>query len=326
MSCLVPTWHVLFLGEKLNLKPKHRRRRRRRRRLFVQTDPKILPLEDPLPRFGKEKKGTTVSAAPTSVGDFSQTPRGEHCVLPSGGKNTKKERNCVPTHKGFLSDACKILTGLPFFFPGIGSNSLVGGDCIPPGAPHRLRFKLVDSLLVIIANSFGDLLAQMGSYSHTPKVFTSVLPPVAKTFKITLDSFALPFFVLFLYVFFTRLPRLPVLSRASKLVNPGTKGSKRGASSCCLGSVPGRCFHSVYSKKAYSYLKRHGNWYRLAHVTPLPHPPWQSKSPALATTLIQTMGRVQTDQEATENWTLSVEVGTPVASVQASKTRCHVRH
>lgn len=61
-------------------------------------------------------------------------------------------------------------------------------------------------------------------------------------------------------------------------------------------------------------------------LPPLPHPPWQSKSPALATPLIQTMGRVQTDQEATENWTLSVEVGSPVASVQASKTRCRVRH
>lgn len=134
MSCLVPTWHVLFLGEKLNLKPKHRRRRRRRRRLFVQTDPKILRLEDPLPRFGKEKKGNnSFSGSNQCWRCFANTSGRKHCVLPSGGKNTKKERNCVPTHKGFLSDACKILTGLPFFFPGIGSNSLVGGDCIPPG-------------------------------------------------------------------------------------------------------------------------------------------------------------------------------------------------
>lgn len=127
-------------------------------------------------------------------------------------------------------------------------------------------------------------MPRWGSYSHTPKVFTSVLPPVAKTFKITLDSFALSFFFLFLYVFFTRLPRLPVLSRASKLVHPGTKGSKSGASSCCLGSVPGRCFHSVYSKKAYSYLKRHGNWYRLAHVTPPSPPPLAVQVPCISNT------------------------------------------
>lgn len=133
MSCLVPTWHVLFLGEKLNLKPKHRRRRRRRRRLFVQTDPKILRLEDPLPRFGKEKKREQQFQRLQPVLAIFRKHLGENTVFYQVEvKNTKKERNCVPTHKGFLSDACKILTGLPFFFPGIGSNSLVGGDCIPP--------------------------------------------------------------------------------------------------------------------------------------------------------------------------------------------------
>lgn len=304
MSCLVPTWHVLFLGEKLNLKPKHRRRRRRRRRrrLFVQTGPKILRLEDPLPRFEKEKKGTTVSAAPTSVGDFSQTPRGEHCVLPSGGKNTKKERNCVPTHKGFLSDACKILTGLPFFFPGIGSNSLVGGDCIPPGAPHRLRFKLVDSLLVIIANSFGDLLAQMGSYSHTPKVFTSVLPPVAKTFKITLDSFALSFFFLFLYVFLPVSPASRSLVAHQSLCIQGPREVKGVQAAVVWARFLADVSTLYIVKKLIRILNDMATGTDWRMLPPLPHPPWQSKSPALATTLIQTMGRVQTDQEATETW------------------------